>query len=396
MQTTIWKLQNVIKHYDWGTFNALTQLFNIQNPDNKPMAEVWMGAHPAGVSTAIDSKGNKIQLDALIAANPSNILGDSIAKQFNNTLPYLFKILSANAPLSIQVHPELSKAKAGFAKENALNIPLDSPKRNFKDPNHKPELIYALTPFWAMNAFRPIDEIIKLFTQLDLSCFADEVAKLANNPTPESLHHFFAFSLSLNGDKKQKAIAELLTKSKPFNTVPFTLIQEVSKQYPDDAGLFAPLILNVIELQPGQAMFLKAETPHAYLKGTGLEIMASSDNVLRAGLTPKYIDTAELLANTRFDSVAKDDLLTTPTNHENVTAFSVPVRDFVFDIVESDEVAKTFNTNSAEILLCLEGELTVSASDSFTLKPGESVFIAQSAKSYTYQGNAKFARAFNQ
>jgi len=384
-----------MKDYDWGTKTVLFELFNIANISNRPQAEIWMGVHPSGISTAIDTQGKQIKLDQLIAKNPTQILGEHTNNKYH-TLPYLFKVLSAKQPLSIQVHPELSKAQKGYEKENKLAISLDSPNRNYKDPNHKPELVYALTPYWAMNGFRPITEIISLFASLDIQAIKNEVNTLISNQTDCGLKAFFAGLLTLDEAKKKCSLLEFKAKITPLNQMPFDIIQEIAKKFPDDIGLFSPLILNVIQLQPGEAMFLKAQTPHAYLKGTGLEIMASSDNVLRAGLTSKHIDIDELLDNTTFHSIALKQLLTKPVKHDNKIDFPVPINDFAFEIIYSDGSLQAENTQSAEIIFCIEGEVTLSTTtDSFTIKAGESVFIAYCAGSFNYEGKAILARAFN-
>lgn len=395
MQHTMWKLDNVIKNYDWGTKTALSTLFNIDNPNNQPQAEIWMGAHPAGVSTAITTDGKQIKLDQLIAKNPQQILGEQTCKNYP-ALPYLFKVLSAQEPLSIQVHPELSKAKLGYAKENQLGIAIDSAQRNYKDPNHKPELIYALTPFLAMNGFRPIAEIISLFTELNIQSLNELVQAFQKNQTDEGLSQFFHGILILKNQVKQQAISELLEKIQNKTETLFAVIKHMAIKYPNDSGLFSPLILNVVQLQPQQAMFLKAQTPHAYLSGTGLEIMASSDNVLRAGLTNKHIDINELFNNTTFHSIPASQLLTTAIKENNKIDFPVPVNDFAFEIINSDENIRHEKTISAEILFCITGEITLSTStDTFTIKAGESVFIADCAKTFSYQGHGQLARAFN-
>ncbi|MEF1306498.1 mannose-6-phosphate isomerase, class I, partial [Vibrio owensii] len=199
---------------------------------------------------------------------------------------------------SIQVHPNKQQAELGFALEEKQGIPLTAANRNYKDPNHKPELVYALTEYQAMNGFRPTSEIISFFSELAIPELQGLVDDLIANQTPTGLATFFSGLLSLEGEQKEMALTVLLAQARITDLPLFNLILELEKQYPGDIGLFAPLMLNVITLQPGDAMFLDAETPHAYLKGTGLEIMANSDNVLRAGLTPKYMDVKELVACT--------------------------------------------------------------------------------------------------
>lgn len=395
MKTTLWKLKNTIKNFDWGSLDGIPKYFHIDNSEHKPMAEMWMGIHPSGVSTAINAQGVEEPLDQLINRYPNKILGAKTYQQFKS-LPFLFKILSAKEPLSIQVHPELYKAKAGFARENQLGIPINSPNRNYKDPNHKPELIYAITPFLAMNGFRPIAEILALFNQLSIPIIEQHILTLAANPSELGLKRFFHSLLTLEGAIKQQAISALLTSIKSLPEPPFNYIPPISQKYPSDCGVFAPLILNIIELLPGQAMFLNAQTPHAYLRGTGLEIMANSDNVLRAGLTNKHIDIEELFNNTSFTSIPSTQLLTQPRQQENKTLFPVSIDDFAFEIIHSQQQRLVQSISSAQIILCVEGEIEINTeSDRCKLKVGESVFIACCAKRFTYQGSGVFARAFN-
>lgn len=395
MMTTLWKLKNIAKNFDWGSIEDIPKYFHINNPDRKPLAEIWMGVHPAGCSIAINPQGEAIELDQLIKNNPLAMLGEQTYQKFAG-LPYLFKILSAKEPLSIQVHPQLTQAQAGFIRENQLGIPLDSPNRNYKDANHKPELIYAITPFLAMNGFRPIKEILSFFDQLTVPIIKPYLAKLRQNQTAIGLKQFFHTLLTLNKADKQQAIIDLLASIQSSTHRPFTIIKSMVEKYPDDCGVFSPLILNVIELTPGQAMFLNAQTPHAYLKGTGLEIMANSDNVLRAGLTNKHIDIEELFNNTIFNSIPLTNLITVPVQKNNKICFPVPVDDFAFEIIISQSQPLQQTTQSGEILLCVEGEIVISTEfDHFTLNVGEAVFVAYSAKWFSYQGKGILARAFN-
>ncbi|MFQ0973336.1 mannose-6-phosphate isomerase, class I [Gilliamella sp. CG35] len=392
MKQTIWKLENCIKDYDWGSIDSITTLFGIKNPSQKPMAEIWMGIHPLGCSKIIGLNGEKINLNALINQNPLQILGKNTYQLFG-TLPYLFKVLAANKPLSVQVHPTKADAQKGFEKENKLGIDLHSPNRNFKDPNHKPELLYALTPFKAMNSFRPIEQILSFFSQITIPIFNHELAQLQHNPHPKQLKHFFQFLLNLSPDKKLQAIHQLLACTRSFNQEPFLTIHTLVKDYPNDIGLFMPLILNVIELKPSQAMFLHAQTPHCYLSGTGFEVMANSDNVLRAGLTHKFIDIDALIANTNFSSIDASELLINPLINHNKIDFPVPVNDFKFEIIQSDLQLRKEKVNSPQILFCANGAITLTTKhEVLTLNKGESVFIAYHAKYYSYSGKGCFAK----
>ncbi|NUF27301.1 mannose-6-phosphate isomerase, class I [Gilliamella sp. ESL0254] len=395
MKQTIWKLENKIKDYDWGSIENIPKLFGFKNPSQKPIAEIWMGDHPLGCSLAINKHNQKIRLDDLIKNHPLEILGTRTFKQFA-ALPYLFKVLSANKALSIQVHPTKINAQQGFARENQLGIALDDPRRNYKDPNHKPELIYALTPFKAMRSFRPIHEILELFSKINLFSLNKEIDQLQKNPNKQQLRQFFHALLTLPPEKKHQGINQLLESIEPFCDEPYLTIKTLAKDYPNDIGLFMPLILNIIELQPSQAMFLSAETPHAYLSGTGLEVMANSDNVLRAGLTNKHLDIDELLKNTQFKSLTLNELLTQPITQQNKIDYPVPVDDFKFEIIKSDNQQRVEKVNSPQILFCITGNITLKTKfDTLTLTKGESAFIAYEAQCYHYQGEGVLAKVFN-
>ncbi|MWN32455.1 MULTISPECIES: mannose-6-phosphate isomerase, class I [unclassified Gilliamella] len=395
MNQTIWKLENTFKNYYWGSVDNIPKLFGFKNSTREPIAEVWMGAHTMGCSLAVINKNHKIRLDELIKNNPLDTLGEKTTTQFAS-LPFLFKILSANKALSIQVHPTKINAEQGFERENLIGIAIDSPSRNYKDSNHKPELIYALTPFKAMRSFRPINEILSFFENLDLPVINLQISLLRKNRTPFQLKKFIEFLLNLSQEDKAHAIKQLLVNITKLDQEPYTTIKSLINDYPNDIGLFMPLILNIIELQPGQAMFLEAETPHAYLCGTGLEIMANSDNVLRAGLTNKLINTQEFIQNTNFESLKLEQLLIKPVKMQNKDIFSVPVNDFKFEIIQSNNQLHEEQVNSPQIVLCITGEITITTkSKSLTLTNGESAFIAYNTKIYRYKGNGILAKVFN-
>ncbi|WP_313667231.1 mannose-6-phosphate isomerase [Atlantibacter sp.] len=387
------KLINSVQNYAWGSKTALTELYGIANPDNLPMAELWMGAHPKSSSKIEGQDGSLHALRDVIDADKSTLLGDAVAARFGE-LPFLFKVLCADQPLSIQVHPNKQASEAGFAKENAAGIPLDAAERNYKDPNHKPELVFALTPFLAMNAFREFSDIIALLQPVAGAHTA--IAHFLEKPNAERLSQLFASLLNMEGEKKSRALAVLKAALNSQQGEPWQTIRTISEFYPDDSGLFSPLLLNVVKLNPGEAMFLFAETPHAYLKGVALEVMANSDNVLRAGLTPKYIDIPELVANVKFTPRAADTLLTTPTRQGNALDFPIPVDDFAFSLHDLTAEPATLSQQSAAILFCVEGEATIGKeSQTLTLKPGESAFISAADSPVTINGTGRLARVYN-
>jgi len=387
------KLINSVQNYAWGSQTALTDLYGIANPDNLPMAELWMGAHPKSSSKIEDASGNVRALRDVIEADKTALLGNAVADRFGE-LPFLFKVLCADQPLSIQVHPNKKASELGFAKENAAGIPLDAAERNYKDPNHKPEPVFALTPFLAMNAFREFSEIVSLLQPVAGAHTA--IAHFLENPDAASLSQLFASLLNMQGDEKSHALAILKTALDSQQGEPWQTIRVISEFYPDDSGLFSPLLLNVVKLNPGDAMFLFAETPHAYLQGVALEVMANSDNVLRAGLTPKYIDIPELVANVKFVAKPAADLLTQPVKNGAELDFPIPVEDFAFSLHDLSHTETTVAQESAAILFCVEGEAVLNKGEQrLVLKPGESAFIAANESPITISGTGRLARVFN-
>ena len=393
----MFKLKNKIQNYAWGSKTSINERFGIENLNNEPQAEIWMGAHPGGCSRHDESDE---LLSNIIKQNMSANLGTYTVNRFGE-LPYLFKVLAAETPLSIQVHPNKHKSEIGYARENDQGIALNDPARNYKDPNHKPELVYALTSYKAMNGFRPIEHIIYLFNEIALGELIQEVALLEQESNSGALGRFFSSIMMLSGARKKKVLAELEEAySKPnLSNMACEAIEYsklFKKHYEGDIGLLAPFILNIVELAPGEAMFLFAETPHAYVQGTALEIMASSDNVLRAGLTPKYIDIPELIDNVEFTPINLEDLKMLPVIKGSKEQYPIPVDDFGFDILHSKLDKQEQFVRSAEILFCIDNNIVVESNGkSVDLAPGESVFVPYSAQMYTYQGEGRLARAYN-
>ncbi|MXP48891.1 mannose-6-phosphate isomerase [Pantoea sp. Eser] len=387
------KMNNSLQNYAWGSKTALTELYGIANPQGLPMAELWMGAHPKSPSI-VDDRGTTRSLREVIDANPTATLGDAVAQRFGE-LPFMFKVLCADQPLSIQVHPSKSAAEAGFARENAAAIPLSAAERNYKDANHKPELVYALTPFQAMNGFRPLTEMVWLLEPV--AGAHPQIAHFLQHPDRANLATLFSTLLSLAGEAKSLALGVLKSVLGHQQGEPWQTISVIATDYPDDSGLFSPLLLNVITLQPGEAMFLYAETPHAYLKGVALEVMANSDNVLRAGLTPKYIDIPEMMANLKFEEKPSSALLTQPEQHGSTLRFLIPVDDFAFAIHTLSAQPQSLDQQSAALLFCIEGQAVVAKDQQqLALQPGESCFVAASEAPVTVAGTGRLAQVFNE
>ncbi len=327
----IFKLENTVQRYVWGSATGLEATLGIPNPGGKPAAELWMGAHPGAPSVALTESGG-FRLDELIAADPEGSLGARVASGFGPALPFLFKGLSAGAPLSIQTHPDKATAVAGFVRENLAGIPLGSPERTYRDDNHKPEMTVALTAFEGLCGFREPAEIRRnlalvpgarsaekygLVTTFvpDGTTVPDSDARLASGSGGGSagfLRSLVAKLLGLSGAEKagllaacENEVTALLAAWKTGAEGPaglmasereaFRWVARLLELYPGDSGALMPLVLNHIVMRPGEAIFIGSGVMHAYLSGTALEIMANSDNVIRGGLTPKHIDLAELL-----------------------------------------------------------------------------------------------------
>jgi mannose-6-phosphate isomerase len=389
------KMDNKIQNYDWGSRTAIQDLFGFTNDNHQPQAEIWMGTHPNGCSM-IKKGASHISLSELIEPNPSAFLSPETSNAYGD-LPFLFKILAADKALSIQVHPDKQDAELGYASEQKRGVPLDAFNRNYKDANHKPELVYALTDYQAMNGFRPFDEILFAFHQCAIPEISEYLDQFERNPNQQGLRTFFVALLSMQEARKTNALDHLLSYAASNKTLETCeLILSLSQQYPNDVGLFAPFLLNIITLKPGEAMFLSARTPHAYIKGTGLEIMANSDNVLRAGLTHKYIDIKELVKCTDFIPKPSDSLLTRAEIKGGEHHFPVPVQDFKFSIYHAPKQQQVA-MSSAEILMPIDDELILHADsgETLTLGKGQSAFVPAYVNQYTISSNGRVARAFN-
>ncbi|MEZ9176652.1 mannose-6-phosphate isomerase, class I [Vibrio kanaloae] len=387
------EMDNVIQNFAWGSKSSFSQLFGTDNIGNEPQAEMWMGAHPNGCSK-VKNGDSTVLLSRLIESHKEEFLSTQISEKFGE-LPYLFKVLAAENALSVQVHPSKEEAELGFHKEEQAHVPLSAHHRNYRDSNHKPELVYALTPYQAMNGFRAIPEIISLFSNVGIPQLSEMLELLNANPSLEGLREFFVGILSLEGENKVEAVNSLISKVKDNVTQELSsLILTLSEQYPGDIGLFTPLMLNVITLEPGEAMYLDARTPHAYLKGTALEIMANSDNVLRAGLTPKHIDVQELASCTLFEEKPFDTLKLAPITENGVLTYPIPVPDFRFSVYKKPD-NELIRPKSAEILLPLDAELTLThhSGEVVTLKKGKSVFIPAYVDEYRISSKGNVAKA---
>lgn len=291
-------LRNEIMNYAWGSRTAISGLEG-RPPSELPEAEVWMGAHPKASSHVL-AEGGPLPLTRAIAEAPERWLGDEVVRRYGPTLPFLFKVLAADSPLSLQAHPSIAQARTGYDAEDARGIALDAPNRNYRDRNHKPELICALTRFEALCGFRARDTAIALFHEVNHQPLLRAVQPLFQQGLPEeaAMRATFAGLMRLTRAEQQFLCAEvhtvLPTWHSPFSAA-YKWARKLGELYPGDIGMVVSLLLNQVTLQPGQALYLPAGNLHAYLEGLGVELMANSDNVLRGGCTPKHVDVEELL-----------------------------------------------------------------------------------------------------
>jgi mannose-6-phosphate isomerase len=344
-----------------------------------------MGAHPSSPSHAAGEHGD-VSLAALIASDSRAVLGDDVVARFGPALPYLLKVIAAETPLSLQVHPHVSRAEEGFEEEEVAGVPVDAPNRNFKDRNHKPELIYALSAFEALCGFRAPRRAAELFAGLDARLAKELHGMLTAQPNVDGIRAAFTQLLEPrtrpSADEVHEVAEACAARLAAGSTSPRAdrTVVLLAEAFPGDPGVVTSLLLNPVTLQPGEAMFVPAGGVHAYLHGLGVEIMASSDNVLRAGLTPKHVDVAELLRN--VDYVAAPPIRIAPeTFHGATKVFYAPVDDFELSVTEiADEVTHPLPGRGPRILLCLGGEMTVSSAGdgALTLRRGQAAFVPAS------------------
>ncbi|BAU95134.1 mannose-6-phosphate isomerase [Corynebacterium suranareeae] len=370
-------LEGSLRTYPWGSRTLIADLKGEQSPSLRPEAEIWFGAHPGAPST-IDGHA----LNEVIAANPEEALGARVALEFENELPFLLKILAAGAPLSLQAHPSLEQAREGYARENAAGIKLDAPNRNYRDPNHKPELIVALTEFIAMAGFRPLKKTLNIFDVLACEPLDRYRSMLTVDNEEESLRALFTTWITIPVAKRHELIDALLNAAHTYlekndrdEEIAFVLthIIELNEQYPGDVGVLGALLLNFYKLAPGEGLYLDAANLHAYISGLGVEIMANSDNVLRGGLTAKYVDVPELVRVLDFNSLANarvDADTVGATTH-----YPVPIKEFQLDrvVVLGEEQAPH---DGPMIVLCTAGTVTLASGEkTLEVSAGHAVWV---------------------
>lgn len=382
------RLTNTIRPYAWGSTTAIPRLLGVE-PTGEPQAEMWMGAHP-GAPSRLDRGAGETTLSDVIAADPERELGAAAVAKFGPRLPFLLKLLAAGAPLSLQVHPDLAQAKEGYEDEERRGVPIDAGHRNYKDPNHKPEMICAITPFDGLCGFRPPLEAAALLEGLGVDSLKPYADLLRAHPEEAALREVLTAVLTADRTEMARTVTETAAAAARLGG-PYAPYATLVHDYPGDPGVIAAMLLNHVRLQPGEAMFLGAGVPHAYIDGLGVELLANSDNVLRAGLTPKHVDVPELLKVVVFEP-SDPGVMRPEGNGEEV--YETPIDEFRLSrfVLAPGGAPRALPDTAPQILLCTEGspKVTSPLSGELTLTPGESVFVPAGEKAELSQTGTVF------
>jgi mannose-6-phosphate isomerase len=385
LQDKIFKLKGKVQHYAWGGTTFIPAWLGVDNAGSKPFAEYWMGAHPLASST-ITIKDKEERLYELIQQQSEVFLGKKVNSRFGE-LPYLFKVQDVKDMLSIQVHPSKKSAEKGFEEEEAMGLAVSEANRNYKDKNHKPEILAALSEFWLLHGFLAEDKLLKVLE--DVPEF-NELKKLVLDNGYKGLYEYVMFMPQPEVDALLRSLVEREIQRKKNNELTKNNPGWwVAKLYEDgrplaniDRGIFSIYFFNIVKANPSEAVFQGAGVPHAYLEGQTVELMANSDNVLRGGLTPKHVDVPELLKHIVFEGIEPNvmkgvDLTSGEKN------YACPVEDFGISKIELT-AGETYQSEatSLEIIVIIDGEMQLSGTNQLYVKRGEAVAILP-AETYT-------------
>jgi mannose-6-phosphate isomerase len=401
----VYLLTNPWLRYAWGSVDLLPALLH-QRPDGRPVAEIWMGAHEA-LPSSIEVDGREVGLDVFVDGAPDTALGARTATTAEGHLPFMLKFLAAGQPLSLQVHPTREQAEEGYEREDAAGIPLGDPRRNYRDRAHKPEMLYALTPFEMMCGFRSTDAIRVLLGELQVPELAPILARLGRADdaaiTPEgALKSSLTELLTMARPAQQDLIHAVVmsARARREDRPEYRFVGELAENFPQDVGIVAALFLHYVKVEPGESVYIGAGMVHSYIGGLGLELMATSDNVLRAGLTAKHVDIPELLRLVVFAPGGPERLEPTPTGGASV--YAPPIQDFAL-WAYLPPTPGDFGTKvnlappaaGARIAVCCAGHCTLSrGTERLVLQPGESAFIPDSDGPFEISATGTVAVAY--
>jgi mannose-6-phosphate isomerase len=391
----VFPIKGAVQNYAWGGKEFIPKLMGWQNTDHQPFAEVWLGAHPRG-SAILEMEGQDISLKDFLEKNPG-ALGEKVIEQFGKTLPYLFKVLDVSQMLSIQTHPTKKAAIKGYHAEEKAGIPVNAFDRNYKDDNHKPEVMVAMTEFWLLHGFKSLEAIEEVLKSVpEFKMLLEYYQRILQKEVDSKLYYFYKNLMEMS----QKTVDEILKPLGERLRLVFSK-NEIAKSSPDywaalafrdnmlegghfDRGIFSIYIFNLVCLQKGEGIFQDAGIPHAYLEGVNMELMANSDNVFRGGLTVKHVDVKELLEQMVFKPVVPN-ILTGTEIERGVKVFKTPAPDFELTRISLKDL-QAYNCTeviSPETLIVMQGEVIVqSGEETFRLGRG-GTFFATSGSAYT-------------
>lgn len=367
-------LHNTVQPYAWGATDGVAQVVG-SVPSGAAEAELWVGTHPMAPSRVVDDPAGRT-LAEVIASDPGRWLGPDLAAAGHTALPFLLKVLAIGRPLSLQAHPSAAEARAGFAREEATGTPLTSPVRTYRDPNPKPEALVALRPTEALCGFRPVHESAALVRSC-ASPVLEPLERILAAGGAGAQREALSWLLHLDGGDRHEvaALAAKVGSSEPAGT-PLAWVGALAEEYPGDPTALAPLLLEVVHLEAGDALHLPAGNLHAYLGGAGVEIMAASDNVLRGGLTPKHVDVDELLAILRFDpGVPPGPIRRHPA--PGLTTYDAGEASFALAVIDAAESPVVVEPRRPSLLLATGGPVRVAgAAATVQVAHGRAVFVA--------------------
>jgi mannose-6-phosphate isomerase len=350
-------LTNPVRTYAWGSHTVLPELLGEPSPAAEPWAEVWIGAHPA---------------------DPSRLPDGRTLAEVEPRLPFLVKLLAAAEPLSIQAHPDLARARHGYAEEEARGVAVDAAERSYRDANHKPELLVALDRTEALCGFRSPEDVLVTAERIGSDSLTTLLAALRSDPGAPALRETFGRLLRLEPRARGMLIADVVAHCGTAADQPghpdhalAAWVRRLADAYPDDAGVLTPLLLRLVVLEPGDGLFLAAGVLHSYLRGVGVEVQASSDNVVRGGLTPKPVDVDELLR-----VLAPGDpplyLVRPRLVSPGLDAYDVPVGDFSLFRVRLGGSPVEVEVTGPRLVVCVAGQVDVLGTP---LTPGRAAYV---------------------
>ena len=356
----MFKISGTVRNYGWGGQSFIPELLGFSNDQAKPCAEYWLGAHESAPSTILDDENSGKPITELISLNPEGVLGAKLSGKCH-ALPFLFKVLDVKDMLSIQVHPSKESAEVGFEAEDAAGIPVDAPDRNYRDRNHKPELMVALSDFWLLHGFKSAEDIRTVLLQR--KCYQPMI-QILDESGVKGLFEWALSEVSVT-ESVSRSLLEVLEKEAECakSSPEYWIWKWTRNPEATHRGLLVILMMNVVNIPKGEAIFQSAGIIHAYLEGQNIEIMANSDNVLRGGLTEKHMDVEELIKHTRFETInPAESMIPATAVNEFEKWYDAPVEDFLLSEINlSGESITACKSDGFEIFFVFDGSVTVTS-----------------------------------